>query len=138
MTVSFKEQLRAEGISLRFIHSVLIVVALIVSWFLIYSTFRLTETFLDVTEATDQYIEMHKAAAEMMDAADYLVEMVQRYTLDGNSVYLHQYFDEAFDARRREDAIEKMSVYDEDRQRWKSCARRWKRRRSLRRQIITP
>ena len=114
MTVSFKEQLKAEGISLRFIHSVLIVVALIVSWFLIYSTFRLTETFLDVTEATDQYIEMHKAASEMMDAADYLVEMVQRYTLDGNSVYLHNYFDEAFAARRREDAIEKMSVYDEE------------------------
>ena len=116
MTVSFKEKLRAEGISLRFIHSALVIIALIVSWFLIYSTVRLTKTFLDVTEATDQYIEMHKAASEMMDATDYLVEMVQRYTLDGNSMYLHNYFEEAFEARRREDAIEKMSVYAEEKE----------------------
>ena len=65
--VPFKEKLRAEGISLRFIHSALVIVAMIVSWFLIYSTVRLTDTFLDVTEATDQYIEMHKAASETID-----------------------------------------------------------------------
>lgn len=114
--MSFKEQLKAEGISLRFIHSTLVIIALLVSWFLIYSTFRLSVTFLDVTDATDQYIEMHKAASEMMDATDYLVEMVQRYTLDGNSVYLHNYFEEAFESRRREAAIEKMSVYDEEKE----------------------
>lgn len=109
-----KKLIKAEGISLRFIHSALIVIALIVSWFLIYSTFQLSVAFLDVTEATDQYIEMHKAASEMMDATDYLVEMVQRYTLDGNSIYLHNYFDEMFESRSREAALEKMSAYAEE------------------------
>ncbi len=111
-----KKLIKAEGISLRFIHSALIVIALIVSWFLIYSTFQLSVAFLDVTEATDQYIEMHKAASEMMDATDYLVEMVQRYTLDGNSIYLHNYFDEMFESRSREAAIEKMSAYAEEKE----------------------
>jgi hypothetical protein len=43
-----------------------------------------------------------------MKASDYLTEMVQRFTVDGNMEYLDGYFTEAVETNRREKAISKM------------------------------
>ena len=111
--MTFFERMKAEGVSLGKIYNVLILFGLLVSCFLIYLTYTLSSTFQELSSATDQYIEMQQAAAELMDASDYLTEMVQRYVIDGNSAYLHNYFEEALENRRREDAIARMSVYPE-------------------------
>ena len=44
-----------------------------------------------------------------MEASDYLTEMVQRFTLEGDVQYLDNYFEEAFVSRRREASITSMS-----------------------------
>lgn len=103
------ERIKKDGISLRTVYIWMVVVAMIITGLMIYSTFRLTSTFADMSEATDEYISLDKAAYELMDASDYLTEKVQRFTLDGNMEYLNDYFTEAFITNRRENAIAQMS-----------------------------
>ncbi|MDO5703090.1 MAG: GGDEF domain-containing protein [Lachnospiraceae bacterium] len=98
-----------EGISLRTIHFWLIAGAVLISALMIYFTFKLSTSFHHLTDTSEQQIELRKAARELMDASDYLTEKAQRFTIDGNMQYLEQYFEEAFEANHREEAIEKMS-----------------------------
>ena len=104
-----------HGISLRSIHVVLIVVMIVMSGIVIYSTYRLTSTFLSLVSATEENSELEKAAHELMDASDYLTEQVQRFTINGDRRFMDQYFTEAFESNRREQALSKMNV-DEDTQ----------------------
>lgn len=98
-----------KGISLRTAYVWMIVGAVIISGLMIFSTFHLTKTFRQLLNATNEYIDLDKAAYELMDASDYLTENVQRFTVDGNMDYLNAYFIEAFETNRREDAISKMA-----------------------------
>ena len=104
-----------HGISLRSIHVLLIVVMIVMSGIVIYSTYRLTSTFLSLVSATEENSELEKAAHELMDASDYLTEQVQRFTINGDRRFMDQYFTEAFESNRREQALSKMNV-DEDTQ----------------------
>ena len=99
-----------EGISLRTIHNWLIVIAVTLSCVMIYSTYRLTKSFLNVTEVTEQQMIMENAARELLEASDYLTERVQRFTINGDKRFMEEYFTEAFETKRREEAIEKMKV----------------------------
>ena len=74
------------------------------------STFRLSSSFRRVTETSEQQIELRKAARELMDASDYLTEKVQRFTVTADMRFVQEYFDEAFIAHHREEAISRMST----------------------------
>ena len=113
MKLPSTEQKKETGISLRMIHVCLILLAVVVSCFLIYSANRLASTFQNLSDTTDQYLEMRAAATELMDSTDYLTEMAQRYTLDGNSIYLHRYFEESAATLARVEAILKMAQNNE-------------------------
>ena len=104
-----------RGISLRGIHVWLIIVMVVMSGIVIYSTFRLTNTFLRLASASEESTELEKAAHELMDASDYLTEQVQRFTINGDRIFMDRYFTEAFESNRREQALSKMNV-DEDTQ----------------------
>jgi diguanylate cyclase (GGDEF)-like protein len=104
-----------HGISLRSIHVLLIVVMIVMSGIVIYSTYHMTSTFLSLVSATEENTELEKAAHELMDASDYLTEQVQRFTINGDRRFMDQYFTEAFESNRREQALSKMDV-DEDTQ----------------------
>jgi len=73
-----------------------------------YSTFHLAVSFQRLTHATEEQIELRKAARELMDASDYLTEKVQRFTVQGDTKFLDEYFTEAFETNRREEAIEEL------------------------------
>jgi len=70
----------------------------------------MTSTFVRVTAASRQNAELRDAAHELMNASDYLTEQVQRFTVNGDRVFMDQYFTEAFESKRREEAIAKMNV----------------------------
>ena len=106
---------KEQGISLRSIHVLLIIVMIVMSGIVIYSTYRMTSTFLSLVSATEEHTELENAAHELMDASDYLTEQVQRFTIDGDRKFMDQYFTEAFESNRREQALSKMDV-DEDTQ----------------------
>lgn len=103
---------RAEGISHRKVHIVLIIIIVIFSGTVVFSTAKLTRTFMRITSASKQNSELRNAANELMSASDYLTEQVQRFTIDGEVKYMEEYFTEAFETQRREEAIAKMNVDD--------------------------
>ena len=99
-----------KGISLRTVNFSLIIGAVLVSALMFVSTFRLSSSFRRVTETSEQQIELRKAARELMDASDYLTEKVQRFTVTADMRFVQEYFDEAFIAHHREEAISRMST----------------------------
>lgn len=104
-----KFNIKKDGISLRMLYFWLILIAVIISILMIFSTYHLSSFFLRLSKATDEHLELEKAAYELMDASDYLTEKVQCFTINGELQYMEDYFTEAFETNRREDAISKMS-----------------------------
>ena len=98
-----------DGISLRVLHIAMIVCAVIISLLLIFSTYQSSSVFSTLSKATGNYIVRQKAAHDLMEASDYLTEMVQRFTLEGEKQYIDNYFEEAFVSRRREASITSMT-----------------------------
>lgn len=98
-----------SGISLRGLLIFMIAIAVLISSLIIFSVFHLSSTFQHLEDATNEYISLEKAATELMDASDYLTENAQRFTIDGDTRYLNAYFNEAFETKRREKAIEALS-----------------------------
>ena len=104
------KQDRKEGISLRTVNLVLMIGAVIISCMMFFSTYQLSSSFQNLTSASEEQIELRKAARELMDASDYLTERVQRFTVNGDMQFLEEYFTEAFETNRREEAVSRMSV----------------------------
>ena len=103
---------RGKGVSLRAIHIAMIVCAVVISLLLVFSTYQSAGVFSSLSKAAGDYSVRQKAAHELMEASDYLTEMVQRFTLEGNTQYLDDYFEEVFVSRRREESITSMSEGD--------------------------
>ena len=99
----------SKGISLKTLHIAMIICAVIISALLVFSTYQSSNVFSKLSKATGNYIVRQKAAHELMEASDYLTEMVQRFTLEGDTQYLNNYFEEAFVSRRREASITSMA-----------------------------
>ncbi|MCR5688495.1 MAG: diguanylate cyclase [Lachnospiraceae bacterium] len=105
-----KFSFKKRELSLRRIHIWLVGTMIVIAILVIFATFRMTNTFMRLAEASEDHTELEKAAHELMDASDYLTERVQRFTLNGNRTYMDQYFTEAFESNRREEAIERMRM----------------------------
>ena len=103
------KQKRDEGISLRTAHLLLVIGAVIISCLMLYSTYHLSVSFRSLTDTAEEQIEMRKAARELMDASDYLTENVQRFTVNGETRFMDEYFTEAFHSNRREEALSTMA-----------------------------
>ena len=100
---------KTGGISIHVIHIAMILCAVVIIVLLLLSTVQTSNVFSALSRETGNYLTRQKAAHDLMEASDYLTEMVQRFTLEGDTVYLDNYFDEAFVSKRREAAILSMS-----------------------------
>lgn len=107
--MSKSDQNRSGGVSIRVFHWAIIVCAVIIALLLVFSTNQTSSVFSSFSRDTGSYIVRQKAAHSLMEASDYLTEMVQRFTQEGDTVYLDNYFEEAFVSKRREAAILTMS-----------------------------
>lgn len=94
---------------MRTAHIVLVIVAVILSCLMFYSTYHLSVSFSNLADTSEAQIEMRKAARELMDASDYLTEKVQRFTVNGDIHFMDEYFTEAFENNRREEALSTMA-----------------------------
>lgn len=112
MTASTEK--KKNGISIRLVHAAMIVCAAATALLLLFSSYKSSSVFSDLSRETGNYIVRQKAAHGLMEASDYLTEMVQRFTLEGDVNYLNNYFEEAFTSKRREAAITSMSENDAD------------------------
>lgn len=109
------EKTGKTGISVRVLHLAMIVCAVLLALLLVFSTYQSNSVFSRLSGETEKYIVRQKAASDLMSASDYLTEMAQRFTLEGDTAYLDRYFEEAFVSKRREAAIIAMSGQDADR-----------------------
>ncbi|MBR2529055.1 MAG: hypothetical protein IKE58_11375 [Blautia sp.] len=102
------------GISIHLIHGIMLVCAVAIVSLLGASTFQSSSMFTTLSNEAGNYIVRQKAAHDLMEASDYLTEMVQRFTQDGETRYLNNYFEEALVSKRREAAILAMSENEAD------------------------
>lgn len=106
--MSIFRKVKENGIRLRWVHIIIIIFTAVISFFMLYETFRFSAAFEDVTGATDEFIELQKDADGLMNASDYLTQEVQDFTVTTEKIHLINYFEEAEETKRREKAIEKM------------------------------
>jgi diguanylate cyclase (GGDEF)-like protein len=74
----------------------------------VIASYRLTNTFYRLSDAERQHSDLIDAVHQLTDASDYLTECVQRFTISGDQRFLDEYFTEAFESNRREEAISRM------------------------------
>ena len=103
-------QMGKKGISLRIIHIWLIVGAIVISGLMLFSTFDLSSSYRNLTQASEEHVELRKDARELTDASDYLTEKVQRFAVTGDIRFVDEYFSEALKEHRRESAVAKLSA----------------------------
>ena len=108
--MGYFEKIKQDGVSLRAVQKCLFVLAAVLSVLLIHATIRSSASFRNLSEATDQFIELQAAAYELNEASDYLTAMTQRFAATANKEFMEKYFREAFGTRRREHAIETMRI----------------------------
>lgn len=101
-----------SGISIKVVHAAMLVLGLLLILLLIFSMYKNSNVFARLNKETDNYIVRQKAAHDLMEASDYLTEMTQRFTLEGDTQYLDKYFEEAFGNKRREASITTMAEND--------------------------
>ena len=104
-----KKANQGAGISIKVVHAAMLVLGLLLILLLIFSSYKNTNVFTRLNKETGNYIVRQKAAHDLMEASDYLTEMTQRFTLEGDTQYLDKYFEEAFGNQRREAAITTMA-----------------------------
>ena len=101
-------KIKTEGVSLRLAHQIMVIVSFIIMAILLFKTFESGSTFSDLSEATDNYINLEKDADALMSASDFLTDKVQRFTVTFEREHMDAYFEEAETTRRRENALENM------------------------------
>ena len=103
--MSLRKKGAGRGVSLRRFSFLMLFVSLVIMAILLVTTFRTVNAFHNLSEATNDYIELAAAADNLMEASDYLTEEVQRYTVICDRTHLENYFREAEEDRRREQAL---------------------------------
>ncbi len=107
--MSLCKRVREKGLSLKATSTIMLIVSLTVTVMLLIAAARTFGSYRRMESATDDYISMQDATAELMNASDYLTEEVQCYTVIGERQHMENYFTEAEVTLRREHAINTMS-----------------------------
>ena len=97
------------GISIRIVNIAMILCAIGIAVLVVMMNSRSSGVFDKLSSETGNYIVRQKAAHDLMEASDYLTENVQRFTLEADTKYMDQYFEEAYTSKRRESAVMTMS-----------------------------
>ena len=97
------------GISIRIVNIAIILCAIGIAVLVVMMNSRSNGVFDKLSSETCNYIVRQKAAHDLMEASDYLTENVQRFTLEADTKYMDQYFEEAYTSKRRESAVMTMS-----------------------------
>ena len=108
--MSFIKQTKEQGVSLRMTFLIMLLVSVLITTLLLFTTYQTIMSFRALSNATDIYIDLQDAADSLMKASDYLTDEAQCYTVLGLRKHLDNYFTEAEITRRREKAIESMEA----------------------------
>ena len=107
--MKYRKTNKGSGISIKVVHAAMLILGVLLIALLIFTNAKTSSVFTRLNKETGNYIVRQKAAHDLMEASDYLTEMTQRFTLEGDTQYLDNYFEEAFGNKRREASITTMS-----------------------------
>lgn len=96
------------------LNSTMVLVACILYVVLICATVQTSKQYQIMVKAMNDYIACEKDATMVSDGSDYLTEQVRLYVMTMQPPYVHDYFTEVHDTRRRERALEQLSSYVSD------------------------
>jgi len=100
-----------KGISARSLNMAMIIIASLLSVYLLYSNYQTTKTYQMTEEITTQYIDCQNDAKNMQVASDYLTNKVREFAFTGNVSCVNDFFEEIEVTRRRDNAIEDLNRY---------------------------
>jgi len=103
--MSFVKNIKEKGLSLKTYSHAMFIISVFVALLLIASSIVAYWDYLALVYSSDNFIELQETASDLMEASDYLTEQVQCYTVLGDREYLDNYFTEAFETKRRENAL---------------------------------
>ena len=105
---------REKGVSQRKVNIFMMGLVILLSVLLLVSVYLTMSGYNTMRSATEDYIDLEKAAAGMRVGSDYLTEQVRSFVVTGNREYYDNYFREANETRRREVALETIEKHLSD------------------------
>ena len=101
-----------KGIKIKNINIAMMVVSCILYLFLIGATIQSSQRYNAMMDATENYIACSRNAGLIEEGSDYLTEQVRLYTVTKNPEYVENYFNEVYQTRRRDVALEQMREFN--------------------------
>lgn len=101
-----------KGIKIKNINIAMMVVSCILYLFLIEATIQSSQRYNAMMDATENYIACSRNAGLIEEGSDYLTEQVRLYTVTKNPEYVENYFNEVYQTRRRDIALEQMREFN--------------------------
>ena len=101
----------SQGVRLHFVNILMIVVAILLTFGLIYATWEISVSYDQMRAATDRYITCDQAARNLQAASDYLTAQARLYVMTGEPEKVQNYFEEVNLTRRRDRALEDVRKY---------------------------
>lgn len=101
-----------KGIKIKNINIAMMVVSCILYLFLIEATIQSSQRYNAMMHATENYIACARNAGLIEEGSDYLTEQVRLYTVTKDTKYVKNYFNEVYQTRRRDMALEQMREFN--------------------------
>lgn len=97
---------KERGFSLKHMTGIMAAATITVSIVLLVCVFFIFNAFTGLRRVSEDYIRWEQAAHDMQAASDYLTEEARTFAETGDRTYLDNYFREANETKRRENALE--------------------------------
>ena len=114
-----------KGISIGSVYLVTLILAGLLAAFTLILAGQTNRSYRSMQNASKTYIAGRQDAADMMDASDYLTEMVREFVITDNPDCVTNFFVETEQTRRRDLALEDLGRSFPERRATASSFRRW-------------
>ena len=108
------ENLKNNGIPLRKLHRITVIVAVFFSVILLLAMNLTNSLYKKTHDITQNLLKWREDSYDMKLASDYLTEQIRYFVTTGNKKYIDNYFEEAKITKRREKALESLKKNHEN------------------------
>lgn len=106
----FKDIVR-QGVSLKALNYIMLAMAVVITIILSIAMHQTTEIYDETHNSTQNIFSVRKGAYELQQASDYLTEQIRFFVTSGDKTYLDNYFKEAKETKRRDNALAKLEAF---------------------------
>ena len=100
-----------HGMPLQTIIIVMIAIGAVISFFLLFSMYKTTESYNSMRTATQDYIDCQNSAFALQNGSDYLMNRARSFVVTGNPEQANLYFNEVQVEKSRDKAVEEVKAH---------------------------